>query len=609
VSSRAQPDTRRGVGYASPIPPGAAVPKYLRYALVLLPTAAFAVFAVLFLVPRWSDRPGEPQPTTPAAPAGRLVVLMVFDQMRGDYPERWKPLFDAGGFARLERDGVWYANAHLPYSCSATGPGHASIGTGLPPSGHGVIENEWFDRKRGGVVLSVTPDRPSPRVPARADGVDFGFAPDQLLADGLGDHLKREKPDSRVYSLAVKDRAAVLMGGKKPDGVYAFDTDVGEFHTAGRYRDTPHAWVAEFNKRGKADQWFGKEWERLKPEGVYAAAVGPDDAPGETRYERLPGGGLSGYGPAFPHPMNIDGQQHPNKRYYERLEASPFGNEVLWQLATACIDGEKLGGDGRTDLVFLGFSSSDLLGHKWGPDSHEALDCTLRTDDLIGRATSWLDEHVGGGRWTLIVTADHGVCPLPERWAKERPDAERFDPRSEFDPVLMGEVLDEKFGKIDGGPRGWLANGVGLLYPHVHLNHAAIEKHGVKVSDVAAALAKWAGNRPHVEQAFTRAELTGNPAADPLTRRCQRGYHPDRGGDVYLVPKAYCLPTGVASLGTSHGTPHPYDTHVPLFAAGAGVPKLGRRDEAVSSLTLGPVVCKVLGITPPAGVEKLPAGW
>lgn len=582
------------------------VPKPLRIALVLLPTAAFAVFAVITLQPRWNDRP----PPSQAADSGHIVVVMVFDQMRGDFPQRWKGLFDAGGFARIERDGVWYANAHLPYSCSATGPGHASIGTGLPPSAHGIIENEWYDRKRGGLVLSVTPDRPSPRVPTRSDGLTIGFAPDQLLADGLGDHLKRDRPDSRVFSLALKDRAAVLMGGKKPDGVYAFDTDVGEFHTAGRYRDTPHPWVTEFNKRGHADKWFSKQWERLKPEDVFTAGVGPDDAPGETQYVRDVGGGLVGYGSTFPHPLNIDGRKEPTKRYYERLEASPFGNELLAELAWECVLKEGLGANGHTDLLFLGFSANDTVGHKWGPDSHEVLDCTLRADKLVAGTIDALNDRFGPGRWTLIVTADHGVCPLPERWVKERPDAERFDPRVELDAESVGQMLNEKFGEIGPRPTEWFADGGRSHYPHIYLNHAAVEKHGVKVSDVASALAKWVANRPHIEAAFTREQLLGKPSIDPLTRRCQWGYHPDRGGDVYVIPKPYCLPMGVASLGTSHGTPHEYDTHVPLFAVGASVPKLGKRDEAMNSLILGQIICKALGVTPPAALpEKLPAGW
>jgi hypothetical protein len=367
--------------------------------------------------------------------------------------------------------------------------------------------------------------------------------------------------------------------------------------------------VTEFNRKEYSDGWFTKKWERLLPAEKYEVA-GSDDAEGEPEYANDAFGGLSGYGRTFPHPMNIDGQKTPGGRYYSRLETSPFGNDLLWQFAEACVTGEKLGTGGRTDLLFVGFSATDLIGHAWGPDSHEVLDATLRSDRLVKAMQTSLDEKVGPGRWTLIVTADHGICPLPERWAKERPDAERFDPRVELDAEAMGTLLNEKFGEIDPDPRTWFVEGGRSYFPNLYLNHSAVRAHGVKVEDVATVLAKWAGNRPHVEAAFTRAELLGKPSADPLTRRCQSGYHPDRGGDVYCVTRAYCLPTGTASLGTSHGSPHEYDTHVPLFAVGAGVPKLGKRDEPVSSLVLGPIICKLLGIDPPAELpEKLQAGW
>jgi hypothetical protein len=582
------------------------MPRVLKALLVLIPTAALVVAGVSY----WNSLGGLTESPPPAsAGSGRLVVVAVFDQLRGDYPDRWAKLCGPNGFARFARDGVSYRHAHLPYSCSSTAPGHASIGTGVPPSVHGVVENIWYDRGRQTPLAAVTGLRRSERVPQRGPADDIGVTPDQLLVEGIGDRLKKAMPTSRVFSLAIKDRAAVLLGGKKPDGAYCFDTLAGEFHTTTYYRDTPHPWVTTFNESQAADRWFAKRWDRLRDEPAYTAAVGPDDALGETQFERdFRTGGKVGYGPTFPHAMNIDGQPKPNKRYYDRLESSPFGNELLWAFAKSCIDAERLG-TGTTDLLFLGFSSNDLIGHKWGPDSHEVLDATLRTDELLGEMIDHLDKTLGRDRYTLIVTADHGICPLPEAAVKDHPEAARFDPRAEFGPDGLGQVLNQTFGPLDPTGRGWFEWIDRDYSPHVYLNRKAIKSHGADPDAVAEFVAKWAANRPHMLAAIPASTLAGPPSADPLVRKSQLGYHPDRCGDVYLIPKPHCLPMGVASVGTNHGSPHPYDTHVALMAIGAGVPKAGEVADPVNSLIATGMAAVALGLDRPAGWVDLPAGW
>jgi hypothetical protein len=582
------------------------MPRPLRVLFVLLPAFAFAAVGAVYLAGRW-DEPDPPLATATAK--GRLVVVAVFDQMRGDYPTRWAKLYGPNGFARIARDGVTYRNARLPYSCSSTAPGHASLGTGFPPSVHGVIENRWFDRTRHTDVLSTTSFRQTARVPKSEFDSGDGFTSEQLLCDGVGDRLKAADPAARVFSLALKDRSAALLGGKKPDGVYCFDTSAGEFHTTSYYRDAPHQWVTAFNGSKAADRWFTKRWERLGDEATYTAAVGPDDVPGETQYERdFRTGRLVGYGSTFPHQLNIDAQKYPNKRYYERLESSPFGNELLWEFARSCIEAEHLGRE-STDLLFLGFSSNDTVGHRWGPDSHEVLDITMRTDELIAAMIDHLDKTIGRERYTLVVTADHGICPLPEAAVKDHPDAARFDPRFDLGPDGLGKVLNETFGVLDPTGFGWFERLDREFSPWVYLNRRAIRAHGADPDAVAAFSAKWAANRPHMHAAYPAAALAGPPSADPLVRSAQLGYHPDRCGDVYLIPKPYCLPLGVNSVGTSHGSPHPYDTHVPLMAIGAGVPKAGAIDAAVNSLAVAPMIAAALGMGRAAGWVELPTGW
>ena len=221
---------------------------------------------------------GAPSGSAPAAPQPKLVVLVVFDQMRGDYMTRWAELYGADGFERVKKDGIWFSNCQIPYACTSTGPGHASLSTGAPPSVHGIIENEWYDRATGERMYCCQPKRVYdliPPVPAELGkpgrGAANGYSPERLLAQTVGDALQEStKGKGRVFSLSIKDRTAVLMGGQKPDGVYCFDTRDGKFHTGAFYnRDAEHAWVKEFNPAPAggvtlSDSWFIGHWDRLK---------------------------------------------------------------------------------------------------------------------------------------------------------------------------------------------------------------------------------------------------------------------------------------------------------------------------------------------------------
>lgn len=581
------------------------MPRRLRLALVLLVVVAGIGYGGWLVYqrnrgPDWVG-PGEPLPK----PGGRLVVLVVFDQMRGDYLERWADEFGPDGFQRIKKDGAWYADCHLPYACSSTAPGHASISTGAPPSVHGIVENDWYDRQAAARVYCVQPSRPYERVPplqgkavAPTRGEESGFSPERLLAPTVADALLAARGDtSRVFSLSIKDRTAVLMGGKKPIGAYCFDTRDGKFHTGAYYRETVHPWVEEFNTSKAADRWFRKTWDRLRPQLDYTRLSGPDDAPGEAY-------GFYGQGRVFPHPF-APKTEAPAREYYTALETSPFGNDLLLELAKKAVAAENLGGGDATDLLCVSFSCTDIVGHQWGPDSWEVLDVTLRADRLVADLLKFLDEKPGRERYTLVLTADHGVCPIPEQG--KIPGGQRVNVAEVF--RTLSAALDETFGKEGDRPTQWFegAEKPDRVWPWFYLNRAALKARGLPFEAAADYAAQWLGNRPYLEAAFTRGQIeTGKFAPGSLGERVRLAYHPERCGDVIAVPKPGVLVTGYEH-GTSHGSPHPYDTHVPVVVYGAGVPALGRRTGRVSSLVVAPTLAWALGIDPPpAAAAKVP---
>ncbi len=582
-----------------------------RSLLALAPVVILAGAAVgVWYLTRPTSAPDGTNPDgTPSGP-GRLVVVVVFDQFRGDYLARWAQHFGPDGFERLKREGVWYSDAHLPYACTSTGPGHASIATGAPPAAHGIIENDWYDRKAAARVYCAQPEREHARVPAltvggQARGSGLGFGPDRVFVETLADRLQNATGGKgRVVVLSIKDRSVAMMAGKRPAAAYCFDTRDGVFHTGGNYRDAVHPWVEEFNKSGAVNRWAGKTWTRLRPDLDYDKFAGKDDAPGE--------GYGAKQGRVFPHSMGDE--PTPGPRYYAAVETSPFGNELLLELAKKAITAEKLGRGEAADLLCVSFSSNDLVGHQWGPDSHEVLDVTLRSDRVVADLLGHLDAEVGKGRYAVVLTADHGICPIPEQ--KKLPHAERLSVNNLL-PQLPA-ALDEVFGPAPSGLTRWLeldGRDAQQVWPWVYLNHQAIRARGADLQKVTDYAAQWLGNRHNSQLvAFTRKQIeTGTlppgagPELRPLLEQVKLAYHPDRCGDVIVIPQPGALVTGYPE-GTSHGSPHPYDTHVPVLAAGLNIPALGKQDRRASALLVAPITAKALGIDPPAGaVEKV--GW
>jgi hypothetical protein len=589
---------------------------YLIVPLVIAGAIVGGYFAFRAEPPKRVPEPSAPAPDDPPAPPGApksddkpsLVVLVVFDQMRGDYIARWAGQYGPDGFERIKKEGIWFSDCHIPYACTSTGPGHASLSTGAPPSVHGIIENEWYDRKTGEKVYCCQPSRPYelvPPVPTElgkpSRGSGTGWSPERLLAETVGDSLvEATKGAGRVFSLSIKDRTAVLMGGQKPSAVYCFDTRDGRFHTGAYYgRDAVHPWVAEFNNAKPADAWFDATWDRLKPDLDYAQFSGPDDVPAEAV-------GFNGQGRTFPHPFKGK-LTAPAKPYYEAVECSPAGNELLFALVKKAVTAEKLGRGAVPDLLCVSFSSTDLIGHQWGPDSQEVMDITLRADKLVGEFLKFLDEEVGKGRYAMVIAADHGVCPLPELESTKAkyPAATR---RTTLELATgLEAALTAMYGQEGATPTRWIEVFDDDTWPWVYLNDRAIGARKLKVDDVAQVARDWLAGRGYIEDAFTRKELEDGqfPADRPFKRPAVLAYRPDRCGAVLVIPKAGVLVTKYKG-GTNHGSPQPYDAHVPFLVYGAGVPALGQRTEKVSSLSIAPTLARALGVPPPKQAAVLP---
>lgn len=483
-------------------------------------------------------------PGPPPAPRGKLVVLLAFDFLPGDKIDKWAPLFGPDGFERMKAEGTWLKDAQVPQAYTAAGPGFANLVTGAPPSGHGVVGDD-----------PAEPLRPT--------------VGDALKATGAG----------KVWAVGLDDRA-LCLAGRRADGVIGYDPAGGAFRAVGR---PDPDWLAPLNAAHPADRWLGGPWRRLRPAALYDAVAGAE----------RPG---TGPGSGFPHPFGPPGGTG-GPAYRAAVVGSPAGDELAWEAARAAIAGEQLGQRGETDLLCVALTAGGRVMRGWGPESHEAADALARADRLVAEVFAHLTAAVGPDRWAVVAAGCHGGCPLPEVEPEGRPPGERFDPAAEFG--RLGEAMDEAYGRAGGLPGRWVGR---IAYPWVTLNRKTLADRKVAPAEAAAFAAQWLGNRPAALAAYPR----GGPFPDDAVGRAAAAtFHPDRGGDVFLVHRPYAVP---AAAGSAAGSPHPYDRGVAVLAVGAGVPAARAVPGRVSQSAAAPVLAKLLGVEPPSA-EPLPRGF
>jgi predicted AlkP superfamily pyrophosphatase or phosphodiesterase len=512
---------------------------------------------------------GSAQAATPATPPS-LVVVIAVDQLRADYLERFKAHLEPGGFKLFTEQGAYFTDCHYRHSITKTAPGHALMLSGVHADVHGIIANDWIDRSSFLRVNSVDDDsvqllglsetQPSVRRPGRPAA--FGCSPRNFLATTVPDELKLARGGQpKVISISSKDRSAVLLGGKLANAAYWMDQ--GRMISSTYYMQELPPWVQTFNDSGRVEAYFGRTWERLLPAETYAVQ-GADDAEGE----------FAGLGLARTFPKKIDG-----------------GTAQL-EFARAVMEQENLGRRGVTDVLCVSFSVNDTVGHDTGPNSHEVMDITLRTDRMLADFFSYLDGRVGLKNCTLVLTSDHGVAPMPEYVKQAHPalDAGRIS----LPKVLAAaeEALNAEFGPLADGARWLVIDAASLL-----VAPAALEEKDVTRADAENVIREALRTIDFVTDIYTRTDLENGIARGKHGAGALLSFNRARSGDVFYHVKPLWIER--PGTGSTHGSPYNYDTHVPLLWFGVGVTP-GVRTERVGVDDLAPTLAHILGISAPA---------
>jgi predicted AlkP superfamily pyrophosphatase or phosphodiesterase len=525
-----------------------------------------------------STAPGPLAQTRVApAPAARtppkLVVFISIDQMRGDYIDRLRHQWSKG-LHRLTSDGAWFRAADYPYFNTVTCAGHASMSTGSLPSVHGMILNTWWDRDTQRVV-SCTDDESKKLISYGGPATSVGHSADRLATTTIADEMRLQlRVPPRVVSISLKARSAINLGGHRPDAVIWLDDATAEWVTSTAFEQAPAPFFAEYIKAHPVRGEIGRTWDRLAPRDQYLyeeTAVGRQRTALTTT--------------TFPHNVRGKGNELDGS-FSDAWESSPYSDAYLAALAATAIDALKLGRNGGTDFLGISFSALDKVGHDFGPQSHEVQDVLMRLDREIGMLLEKLDKDLGVGGYTVALTADHGVAPVPEQIAAQGFDAGRIS------ALALGRAIDELLGKTigPGPPRRTRVINTDIyftegVYPQLVQNPSAMEA----VLDVIR-------RTPGVWRVYRKEALLASANdPNPLVRAAIAGYFEGRSGDLVMLPKTYWI---TSTSTATHGTGHGYDTRVPVLLFGHGIKK-GEYLQPAAPIDLAPTLALLTGITLP----------
>lgn len=500
----------------------------------------------------------------------KLVIGLVIDQMRWDYLYRYNELYGNGGFKRLLSEGFSCENTMIPYIPTYTAPGHSCIYTGSIPAINGITGNNWIDKKTNRNIYCTDDSS----VTSLGTNSDLGkMSPRKLLTTTITDELKLSNNfESKVIGIALKDRSSILPAGHTANAAYWYDDRLGNWISSSYYMNSLPLWVKQINEKAYPSSVMAKDWNTLLPITNYVAST-----PDKTNYESPIPGETS---VSFPHRFTIDSVK------YEAFKYTPFANTYTFDMAKAAIENEHLGNNHVPDFLAVSISSTDYIGHRFGPNSIEVEDTYLRLDKNIEDFLLFLDSKLGKGNYLLFLSADHGVAHTPE-YSRDHKIAS-----GTFSEANLANELNrfiEKTYKIK--------NAVVIIENfQVYLNTAELEKN--MLTQVKLAVIAFLKQKDFIQNAFELETVSSQTIPAKLKTTIINSYYPNRSGEIQFLPMPGYFDG--EEKGTSHGTGNPYDAHIPLIWYGWNI-KAGQTNRETYMSDIAPTIAALLKIQMPSG--------
>ncbi len=473
----------------------------------------------------------------------KLVIGIVIDQMRYDYLIKFRNNFTKGGFLKLMNEGIFLKNVHFNYIPTYTAPGHASIYTGTTPRFHQIIANEWYDKKQKKNIYCVSTES----VMSVGTNNDNGkMSPANLLASTITDELKLlNKDKSKVISISIKDRSAILPGGHLCDAAYWWDEATGNFISSSFYMHQLPQWVVNFNNQRLALQYLQKNWDLLISKEKYVSFL-----PDSNQYEKSI---LNKYAPKFPY----DFSEYMRNEKVSILKYTPYGNSIVIDFAKECIINEKLGKNKMTDFLCMSFSSTDYIGHLYGTEALELEDAYYRLDRDLNNFISFLDKNVGKDNYLIFLTADHAAA-LNTQYLKDN----KFNVNYFSEDKLKNDLKTYLFRKYNDSTL--IAE---IINEQIFLNHDKINILKINEDILKRDIQKFCYQYDEVAEVYLSEDLVKSDIKDfSLYGLVANGFSPAKSGDIVLILHPGNM--DYSDKGTTHGSAYNYDTHVPLIFYG-----------------------------------------
>ncbi len=524
----------------------------------------------------------------------RLVLQITVDQLRGDMPRRYYDRLSDGGLKYLMERGTVYLGAHHRHANTETIVGHTTLATGADPAAHGMVANVWLDRVSDQLTYNVEDanfpllsegagvDRATEIDPTQRAARTDGRSPRAILVSTFSDELRLfYGRKSKVFGVSVKDRGAISMAGHTGKAFW-FSKQSGQFVTSRFYYKLAPEWVVQWNRRKLANSYAGKSWELLHDKSTYVFGE-MDDRPFETA--------LPGYGRTFPHAFG----KRDSKLFTTLLTVSPVGDDLTLDFAKALIENERLGLDAVPDYLAVSFSSTDYVGHLFGPSSLESEDNLLRLDRTLAELFRFVDAKVGLDKTLIVLSADHGAAEAPGYLMQLGFKADYVNPKN-WDKTKAIAALKTRFGVAEKLITAY-------NHPYIYLNRTLIREKGLDLAEVERAVAREMTQFDGVALAIAGSSLrTGNLPDTRIIKSVLRNYNPKRSGDIYVVlePNRFINDFEGLTVAATHGSPWRYDTYVPIMFAGAGIPAR-RISRPVETVDVAPTLSILVGAKPPSG--------